>query len=174
MISRRTTNQGLSFLDVTTPLCTASLCLQGAHLTSWKPEGHEDCLFLSPNAAFVPGKAIRGGIPVCWPWFGPRERRAVPRHSAHFGMAPPPPGNGQARQHPAFPGFLSGRGILSRRHPAPYTGQHADHETGNHGAHAALQTHGSLPQLFCRRQPDQMPRFTGWKTSRSGKKPPSP
>lgn len=78
MISRRTTNQGLSFLDVTTPLCTASLCLQGAHLTSWKPEGHEDCLFLSPNAAFVPGKAIRGGIPVCWPWFGPRK--GAPSH----------------------------------------------------------------------------------------------
>lgn len=78
MTVRRTTNQGLSFLDVTTPLCTASLCLQGAHLTSWKPAGHEECLFLSPNAAFVPGKAIRGGIPVCWPWFGPRE--GAPSH----------------------------------------------------------------------------------------------
>lgn len=75
MTVRRTTNQGLSFLDVTTPLCTASLCLQGAHLTSWKPAGHEECLFLSPNAAFVPGKAIRGGIPVCWPWFGPGKAR---------------------------------------------------------------------------------------------------
>lgn len=78
MITRRTTNLGLSFLDVETPLCTASLCLQGAHLTSWKPEGHGECLFLSPNAVFAPGKAIRGGIPVCWPWFGPRE--GAPSH----------------------------------------------------------------------------------------------
>lgn len=78
MITRRATDQGITFLDVETPLCTASLCLQGAHLTSWKPEGHEECLFLSPKAVFAPGKAIRGGIPVCWPWFGPRE--GAPSH----------------------------------------------------------------------------------------------
>ena len=64
MITRRATDQGVTFLDVETPLCTATLCLQGAHLTSWKPEGHEECLFLSPKAVFAPGKAIRGGIPV--------------------------------------------------------------------------------------------------------------
>lgn len=78
MITERVTDQGLSFLDVETPLCTASLCLQGAHLTSWKPEGQEECLFLSPRAVFSPGKAIRGGIPVCWPWFGAREN--APAH----------------------------------------------------------------------------------------------
>ena len=48
MITRRATDQGVAFLDVETPLCTATLCLQGAHLTSWKPEGQEECLFLSP------------------------------------------------------------------------------------------------------------------------------
>lgn len=78
MITQRATAQGITFLDVETPLCTASLCLQGAHLTSWKPEGQEECLFLSPNAVFAPGKAIRGGIPVCWPWFGPRKN--APSH----------------------------------------------------------------------------------------------
>ncbi len=78
MITQRATAQGITFLDVETPLCTASLCLQGAHLTSWKPEGQEECLFLSPNAVFAPDKAIRGGIPVCWPWFGPRKN--APSH----------------------------------------------------------------------------------------------
>lgn len=78
MINERATDRGITFLDVETPLCTASLCLQGAHLTSWKPEGHEECLFLSPNAVFAPGKAIRGGIPVCWPWFGPKKN--APSH----------------------------------------------------------------------------------------------
>lgn len=73
MITPRATDQGITFLDVETPLCTATLCLQGAHLTSWKPEGQEECLFLSPHAVFAPGKAIRGGIPICWPWFGPRK-----------------------------------------------------------------------------------------------------
>lgn len=73
MITPRATDQGITFLDVETSLCTATLCLQGAHLTSWKPEGQEECLFLSPHAVFAPGKAIRGGIPICWPWFGPRK-----------------------------------------------------------------------------------------------------
>lgn len=78
MITERTTGRGITFLDMETPLCSASLCLQGAHLTSWKPAGQEECLFLSSNAVFAPGKAIRGGIPVCWPWFGPREN--APSH----------------------------------------------------------------------------------------------
>lgn len=78
MITRRETQQGLTFLDVETSLCSASLCLQGAHLTSWKPSGQEECLFLSPNAVFAQGKAIRGGIPICWPWFGARP--GAPSH----------------------------------------------------------------------------------------------
>lgn len=73
MISERVTDQGLTFLDVETPFCTASLCMQGAHLVSWKPAGQQECLFLSPKAVFSRGKAIRGGIPVCWPWFGAAE-----------------------------------------------------------------------------------------------------
>ena len=73
MISERVTDQGLTFLDVETPFCAASLCLQGAHLVSWKPAGQQECLFLSPKAVFSRGKAIRGGIPVCWPWFGVAE-----------------------------------------------------------------------------------------------------
>jgi glucose-6-phosphate 1-epimerase len=36
---------------------------------SWKPEGEEEVLYLSPDAVFREGKPIRGGIPVCWPWF---------------------------------------------------------------------------------------------------------
>lgn len=73
MISERVTDQGLTFLDVETPFCAASLCLQGAHLVSWKPAGQQECLFLSPKAVFSRGKAIRGGIPVCGPWFGVAE-----------------------------------------------------------------------------------------------------
>lgn len=74
MITERATFNNLRFLDISTDACTASLCLQGAHLTSWKPANQEhDCLFLSPDSPFEPGKAIRGGIPICWPWFGKRE-----------------------------------------------------------------------------------------------------
>lgn len=58
-----------------TPFCTASLCLHGGHLTSWIPPGEDEVLFVSSQSEFVPGKAIRGGIPICWPWFGSKEGR---------------------------------------------------------------------------------------------------
>ncbi|WP_235299305.1 D-hexose-6-phosphate mutarotase [Portibacter marinus] len=44
-----------------------------AHLVSWIPEGHQEVLYLSPNAIMKEGEAIRGGVPICWPWFGPRQ-----------------------------------------------------------------------------------------------------
>ncbi len=79
MITERITPNGLRFLDIATADCTASLCIQGAHLTSWKPASQEhDCLFLSSASAFEPGKAIRGGIPICWPWFG--KKPGSPSH----------------------------------------------------------------------------------------------
>ncbi len=53
-----------------TPACTAELYLQGGHLTQWQPTGAQPVLFLSERSAFIPGKAIRGGIPVIFPWFG--------------------------------------------------------------------------------------------------------
>lgn len=44
--------------------------LQGAHVTRWAPATHGDVLWLSPTATFAAGTAIRGGIPLCFPWFG--------------------------------------------------------------------------------------------------------
>jgi glucose-6-phosphate 1-epimerase len=58
---------------VTLPACEATVYVQGAHLTAWKPAGERDVLFLSKESEFLPGKAIRGGIPVCFPWFGGRS-----------------------------------------------------------------------------------------------------
>jgi glucose-6-phosphate 1-epimerase len=57
---------------------TAELYLNGAQVTSWKPGGQEERLFLSKAAVFQPGKAIRGGIPVIFPQFA--ERGRLPRH----------------------------------------------------------------------------------------------
>lgn len=48
----------------------ATLYLQGAHLTSWRPAGAVPVLFLSRSARFEKGVPIRGGIPLCFPWFG--------------------------------------------------------------------------------------------------------
>jgi glucose-6-phosphate 1-epimerase len=63
---------GLIRANITTPACTAELYLQGAHLTHWQPTGQEPVLFLSERSFFTPGKAIRGGVPIIWPWFGAR------------------------------------------------------------------------------------------------------
>ncbi|AOX99769.1 D-hexose-6-phosphate mutarotase [Jeongeupia sp. USM3] len=48
----------------------ALIALQGAHLVSFVPAGGGDLLWLSPKVVFTEGKAIRGGIPLCLPWFG--------------------------------------------------------------------------------------------------------
>ena len=58
--------------QITLPTCAATVYLQGAHLTHWQPAGQAPALFLSADSDFAPGKAIRGGIPLCFPWFGPR------------------------------------------------------------------------------------------------------
>lgn len=72
---------GLPQLRVHNPLARAQIALQGAQLLSFQPHGQPDWLFLSPRARFQPGQAIRGGVPVCWPWFGPDpEGRGRPAH----------------------------------------------------------------------------------------------
>jgi glucose-6-phosphate 1-epimerase len=63
---------GLVYASITTSACAAELYLQGAHLTQWQPAGHKPVLFLSERSNFLPGKAIRGGVPIIFPWFGAR------------------------------------------------------------------------------------------------------
>ncbi len=58
---------------VTLTSCEAEIYLRGAHLAQWKPAGEQPVLWLSERSHFKPGKAIRGGIPLCFPWFGPRS-----------------------------------------------------------------------------------------------------
>jgi glucose-6-phosphate 1-epimerase len=50
---------------------TGELFLQGAQVTGWQPSGAKPVIFTSSHAMYAPGKAIRGGIPVIFPWFGP-------------------------------------------------------------------------------------------------------
>ena len=62
---------GFPVMSVRNAHADAAIALQGADVTSFQPHGQEPVLFLSRHAAYAPGKAIRGGIPICWPWFGP-------------------------------------------------------------------------------------------------------
>ena len=57
------------------------LYLQGAQLTAWQLPNERPVLFTSPRSAFAPGRAIRSGIPINFPWFGPgRYGSAAPQH----------------------------------------------------------------------------------------------
>ena len=55
--------------------------LHGAHVTSWKPAGGEEVLFLSSQSRWEDGRAIRGGVPICFPWFG--DKADDPKAPAH-------------------------------------------------------------------------------------------
>lgn len=61
---------------------SATLCLQGAHIVTWRPKDQaEPVVWVSEQAKYGPGKSIRGGVPVCWPWFGPHaSEKAFPGH----------------------------------------------------------------------------------------------
>lgn len=59
----------------------ARLCLQGAQVLDYRPDGQPPVLWLSRSSRYQAGTAIRGGIPLCWPWFGPHpETSALPAH----------------------------------------------------------------------------------------------
>jgi glucose-6-phosphate 1-epimerase len=65
-------------LRVDHPLATGCIALLGGHVMEWQPRGESPVLYLSPEAILAEGTAIRGGVPVCWPWFGPRA--GLPSH----------------------------------------------------------------------------------------------
>ena len=72
---------GLAFAEMTNVNGTAVVALQGGHLINWTPRDQPPVIWLSKDAKFAPGKSIRGGIPVCWPWFGPHARESsFPAH----------------------------------------------------------------------------------------------
>lgn len=71
---------GLPIALITTPHATAAITPYGAHLLSCRFTSHsDDLLFISEKAVFQEGTPIRGGVPICWPWFGPKQQ-GLPAH----------------------------------------------------------------------------------------------
>ena len=64
---------GLRRLVIQTAQAEAEIYLQGAHLTRFQPRGQKPVLFMSGKSWFEPSKPIRGGVPICFPWFGARQ-----------------------------------------------------------------------------------------------------
>jgi len=69
-------NHGTLSAEVTTAAGSASIARQGAQVLTWGPAGQAPVVWLSPEARFAAGKSLRGGMPVCWPWFGPHPSDA--------------------------------------------------------------------------------------------------
>ena len=64
---------GLPRLEITTLLAEAHIYLHGAHVAHFAPAGETPLFFVSELSQFTDGKPIRGGVPVIFPWFGPRQ-----------------------------------------------------------------------------------------------------
>ncbi|MEO6146000.1 MAG: GNAT family N-acetyltransferase, partial [Sulfuriferula sp.] len=65
--------EGLPVVEITTPHASARIAVQGAQVLEWQPIGQQPVLWVSRAALYQPGKGVRGGVPVCWPWFGAGE-----------------------------------------------------------------------------------------------------
>lgn len=75
-------NKGFPVIEVLNDNAEATVSLYGGQVLSYRPtEQSHDVLFMAGKAQYLEGKAIRGGIPVCWPWFGKRpDRPDFPGH----------------------------------------------------------------------------------------------
>ncbi len=74
-------NGAMPRVQIISPLCDGEIYLHGAQVTSWKPAGTGEVLFLSSKARWAEGQAIRGGIPICFPWFRAKaDDRTAPAH----------------------------------------------------------------------------------------------
>ncbi|HBQ97821.1 MULTISPECIES: D-hexose-6-phosphate mutarotase [unclassified Roseofilum] len=74
--------EGFPIIQIENNFAKATIALYGGHVLSFQPMTEaEDLLFLSETARIQAGKGLRGGIPVCWPWFGPHpEDSKLPSH----------------------------------------------------------------------------------------------
>lgn len=70
MLTEKYTDQGFPYLLVENSDATAKIALQGAHLFHYQQTDKDPLLWLSKKTLFTTGNPIRGGIPICWPWFG--------------------------------------------------------------------------------------------------------
>jgi glucose-6-phosphate 1-epimerase len=92
---------GLPLLRVFTPTTSGEVYLHGAHISAWTPAGEDPVIWMSKASAFAAGEPIRGGIPICFPWFGPgRDSGMSPVHGfarlAHWSLIGAEGGDGAA------------------------------------------------------------------------------
>ncbi len=81
MITLETLKNGFEYLVIQNGFGTAKVALQGAHLFAYQATDKTPLFWVSETAYYQENKAIRGGIPICWPWFGPHPTEStLPQH----------------------------------------------------------------------------------------------
>ena len=79
-VSKKQLATGLEYLAIDTPLCQAKIFLQGAQIEYFQPKGKAPLLWSSQDNDYAQGVGIRGGIPICWPWFSGHQNPDWPAH----------------------------------------------------------------------------------------------
>ena len=78
---KRGTRNGLDVVELVTPASTCTIALHGAQVLAFAPRDDREWLWVSDKANFAIGKALRGGVPICFPWFGPHpDGGGLPAH----------------------------------------------------------------------------------------------
>lgn len=81
MIKHKQSINDLRYIEISNMSARAKIALQGAHVFHYERVDEKPLLWLSKKSFFEKGKAIRGGIPVCWPWFGKHPTNSeLPQH----------------------------------------------------------------------------------------------
>ncbi|MEA1956335.1 MAG: D-hexose-6-phosphate mutarotase [Campylobacterota bacterium] len=78
MITLKKLDNGFEYIEITNKVASAKIALQGAHLFRYKTDVEH--LWVSSIAKFEKGKAIRGGVPICWPQFGKPKDSKLKQH----------------------------------------------------------------------------------------------
>ena len=79
MITIKKLSNGFEYLEIENSSATAKIALQGAHIFEYKRKMQDELFWLSEVSDFEFGKAIRGGVPICWPSFG-LNNPELPQH----------------------------------------------------------------------------------------------
>ena len=70
-VTKKKITEDVDCLVIKHDMCEAKVSLYGGQVLDWKPCDQDEVFWVSDSSEYKAGKAIRGGIPLCWPWFGP-------------------------------------------------------------------------------------------------------
>jgi len=81
MMNLKIIDNNFEIIEIENKFASAKIALQGGHIYHYQAKGSSPLLWLSSANEFVMGKAIRGGVPICWPWFGMnKDDENLPQH----------------------------------------------------------------------------------------------